>query len=151
MEHEGPLPCSQVPTIGPYPEPFYFNPHPRTLLLKYTFLIFSSHLWLALPSRLFISGFVILILISRLSRACVLHAYPIILDLIDPNNIYKNNKFWSSLMRNVLHSPLPFSWVQILSQHSAEPCNRYENYKDLYDMIKARISYSYNPVRPIWT
>jgi hypothetical protein len=34
MEHEGLLPCSQEPSIGPYPEPDQSNPYHPILSLR---------------------------------------------------------------------------------------------------------------------
>jgi hypothetical protein len=49
------LPCSQQPTIGPYPEPDESSPHINAVSLRFI-LILSSHLRLGLPSGLFPSG-----------------------------------------------------------------------------------------------
>jgi hypothetical protein len=49
------IPCSQEPSIGPYPEPYKSNPsHPISLR---SILILSTHLRLGLPRGLFPSGF----------------------------------------------------------------------------------------------
>ena len=53
MKPEGSLPCSQLPTICPYPEPVYSSPCPPTLPTNRTLwrssFILSSHLRLGLP------------------------------------------------------------------------------------------------------
>jgi hypothetical protein len=53
-EPEGSSPCSQEPSICPYPEPDPSSPYPPILR---AILIFSTHLRLGLPSGLFPSGF----------------------------------------------------------------------------------------------
>jgi hypothetical protein len=50
MEPEGSLPCSQEPSIGPYPEPDQSSHYQPILIL-------SANLRLGLPSGLFTSGF----------------------------------------------------------------------------------------------
>jgi hypothetical protein len=55
MEPEGSIPCSQEPSIDPYPEPYPSNQlHAISLI---SILILSAHLHPGLPSGLFHSGF----------------------------------------------------------------------------------------------
>jgi hypothetical protein len=55
MKSEGPFPCSQDPSTGPYPEPDQSIPsHPISLR---SILILSTQLCLGLHSGLFVSGF----------------------------------------------------------------------------------------------
>jgi hypothetical protein len=56
MEPEGPLPCSQELTTGPYPERQETSSHLSTLFLT-SILILSSHFHLGILSDLFPSCF----------------------------------------------------------------------------------------------
>lgn len=42
MEPENPLPCSQEPVIGLYPEVNKYTPHPHKLFLKDSFYYYPS-------------------------------------------------------------------------------------------------------------
>ena len=56
MEPECSLLHSQVPASSPYPAPYPSNPCPQSHFRR-SILILSSHLYLGLPSGLFLSGF----------------------------------------------------------------------------------------------
>jgi hypothetical protein len=81
MEPKGSLPCSQEPSIGPYPEPDQSNPYQPMLLSLRSNFILSNHLHLGLPSGLFPSGFHINILYAFLFSPFTLYALPISFSL----------------------------------------------------------------------
>jgi hypothetical protein len=86
-EPEGPSPCTQEPTTGPYPEPTESTapPPPLKLMSLIAILIPCSHLPLGLPSGLFPSGFptktLKTSLYSSMSSTCAAH-----LILLDPRS-----------------------------------------------------------------
>jgi hypothetical protein len=75
---------SQEPTIGPYPEPTEFAPHPCSDNPPRTILILSSHLCLGLPRGHLHSCFTTKTLYTFLSSAmlAICPAHLILLDLI---------------------------------------------------------------------
>jgi hypothetical protein len=84
MDPEDSLPCSQVPSTLPYPDPDWFSsipPHPISLR---SILIISIHLCLGRPSCLFHSGFPTNILYAFIFSPirATYSAHLILLDLI---------------------------------------------------------------------
>ena len=76
MEPKRSLPHSHVPVTYPYPEPARSSPCPKFPSLK-SILIFSCHLYLGLPSRLFPSGFCTItlytLILSPICSTCTAH------------------------------------------------------------------------------
>jgi hypothetical protein len=112
MEPDGSSPCSQEPSIGPYPEPDRSSPsHLRSIL------ILSTHLRLGLPSRLFPScsptNIVYAFLFSPLSCYIPCPSHPPWLD---------HSNFTLKLMIFYHHykiNALPFMMQVIVSIHDA--------------------------------
>jgi hypothetical protein len=75
VKPEGPLPCSQEPSTGPYPMPKQSSPYTPTHLRS--ILILSIHLCLGIPNGLFPSGVHTNILYGFPFPSCLLSALPI--------------------------------------------------------------------------